>query len=190
MAGTGLMSAFLPAVLGLGWQELGVGIGVALIAVACVGAAWHGFNDFRQKRGKPRLKLEPNYLVIFGLAVALICVAWQFFGGATGGSRSAVQQEPEVPSQDVETHLSLQFGSGIALPVATDLANIWRWYALANIVNIMGPQGQTDQIKTWNIFVTLDKPIDLKQVTIKSSAKLPSYEVKDTSNKTAVIAFI
>lgn len=100
MGGLGALSAFLPGVLAPNWQQIGVGVGTALIAVACLGAAWHGINDFREGHGKPRLKLEPNYLIIFGLAIALIGVAWQSYRGAAIASSTGEIAKITKPFQD------------------------------------------------------------------------------------------
>jgi hypothetical protein len=81
MAGGGLMSAFAPAVIGEEWQAICFSIGAALIVVAALGSAWHGINALRQKRNKPKLMLEPNYLIIFGLTVALTGAVWQQLRG-------------------------------------------------------------------------------------------------------------
>lgn len=78
MAGIGFMSAFLPTVLGLSWQMVGVVIGGALTAVAFLGAVTHTVNKRREKRGQRRLKLEPSHLIILGLVIALAGAIWQW----------------------------------------------------------------------------------------------------------------
>jgi hypothetical protein len=96
MGGAGILSAFLPGVVAPSWQVLGASVGAALFGVACFGATWQGVNDLREHRGQPRLKLEPNYLIIFGLAVAIIGFAWQSYRNAAASRATKSTTTPLV----------------------------------------------------------------------------------------------
>jgi hypothetical protein len=96
-------------------------------------------------------------------AIAVVAIV----GAAYGIGLRSSNKGP--PSQGNDTHLSLKFGLAGSTPVATDLANIWRWYALASIAVVILPDGQRQEIKSWNLFMTFDKPIDIKQVIIEGS---------------------
>lgn len=49
------MSAFLPTVLKLSWQEFGVAIGAALMAISIIGGGWQGINEWREKHNHQKL---------------------------------------------------------------------------------------------------------------------------------------
>jgi hypothetical protein len=69
--------------------------------------------------------------------------------------------------------------------------NIWRWYALYNATIGIAPDGKETLLrKTWNVFITFDKPVPVKQIRVDAGgAALPTYEVKDFSTRPAVLAF-
>jgi hypothetical protein len=74
-AGLGLLSAFLPTILGLSWQKLGAGVGTFLVLLSLVGGTWEGVNEWRAKHKKEPIVFEPVYRVaLCGLGlVYLIC---------------------------------------------------------------------------------------------------------------------
>jgi hypothetical protein len=82
VAGAGLMSAFASTILPQNWQWLGFFVGVSLVGVACLGSAWHGLNVFRESRGQPGLKLQPSYLIIAGLFIAVVGMGWELYNGS------------------------------------------------------------------------------------------------------------
>lgn len=90
-----------------------------------------------------------------------------------------------------ETYLRLQFGTPPTLPVAENLSNIWRWYALANVRVLIGPNGeQRRRTEFWTVFLTLDRPVDVKQVIVETSSGVPPiYEVKDRDARSVVVVF-
>ena len=106
------MTAFLPGVISENFQVLGAGIGCAILVVAATGASWHGLNDYRQHHGKKRLMFDPNYLIIFGLAVALIGVTWQQIRGVSAnsspsasGQSSSTTTKKKYFAYDIEARL-------------------------------------------------------------------------------------
>lgn len=79
IGGFGALTAFLPTVLSERWQVLGIGAGAALILFAFLGSSWHVINLVRERHGKDRLTLDPNYLIFFGLAIAIIGAIWNAY---------------------------------------------------------------------------------------------------------------
>jgi hypothetical protein len=121
-------------------------------------------------------------------AIILLCFL-TILGFTAVGIFKTVYGSPELIS--VPTELRIQFNSGSTLPFALAQPNVWRWYALYNATIGIAPDGkQTLLSKTWNLFLTFDKPIPVKQIRVDAGgAVLPTYEVKDFSNRSAVIAF-
>jgi hypothetical protein len=86
--GGALMSAFA-STFPESVQTLGRDLGVGLALLGCVAVAWHWDNVWREKHGKPRLKLEPSYLIILGLVIAVIGGAWQLYRNTQPAELSA-----------------------------------------------------------------------------------------------------
>src|ERR1700739_4808256 len=126
---------------------------IGAIALWIIG--WHRKMVSQGKRG-----LDSWYFISLAAVVAIIAIATM----AYGIGRRTVGPARETISQGIDTYLGLKFGPEGTTPTATELANIWRWYALASIVRFIQPNGQQKDIKTWNLFMTFDKPVDVKQV--------------------------
>lgn len=76
-------------------------------------------------------------------------------------------------------------------PQRLNAENIWRWFCL-KIVNINIGEDTTVERETRNtiFFLTFERPVLVGTLEVSSSdISLPSYEVKDLSNRTAIIAF-
>jgi len=103
----------------------------------------------------------------------------------------AVTEKITMPSK-VPTDLRLQFNGGDTLPLGIDQHNIWRWYALTTVFKSLDEKTKTfvEAGRTWTVFMTFDKPITFTQIRIDASGgKLPTYEVKDSNNRSAIIVF-
>jgi hypothetical protein len=131
--------------------------------------------------------------------IVLTGVIWQWrnerslsttVSGTTSVATGPTVPPPPIQGSNVTTHLTLQFGQDRMLPVATALENIWRWYALANIVVVIGKDGKSNEIITWTVFLTLDRPVNPQQVLVTSLSSLPRYEVKDRDSRSVVVAFV
>ncbi len=85
--------------------------------------------------------------------------------------------------------LRLQFGADGATPNAIQTQNVWRWYALTTIFAGTVPAAPV-MARSWTVFLTFDKPLDIKQVVVEADGPLPIYEVKDTDSRSVVIAFM
>ena len=75
--------------------------------------------------------------------------------------------------------------------MAVDLKNVWRWYTLGTIVHGIDQKQQAFEATTnWTVFIAFEKPIKFKQIIVDGfGSSLPRYEVKDSSNRTAIIVF-
>ncbi|MEH2502595.1 hypothetical protein V1290_001406 [Bradyrhizobium sp. AZCC 1578] len=128
-------------------------------------------------------------LPMIGMLVSAICFAgfgvWHLVKSQS--TQAGTPQADVTPASDIDTHLSLKFGGGP--PLANHLSNIWRWYALANVVVIVSPEGRKE-IKTWNVFLTFEKPVNASQIVVSSQSALPEFEVKDRESRSAIIAFM
>ena len=186
--------------------------GPFLFALAAVtGGAWFLWADyfFRHWAESIRATTRPlsiknvdrrlvamTLMFIFATGLAL-SAGWFVYErrGASSNANTAVKsigssppQPTEVALTTAETRIKLQFGGSNEIPVGIELHNIWRWYALSNVVILNLPEGQRE-IKTWSVFLTFDKPVDVKQVLVSVPGNR-RYEVKDTSPRSAVIAFL
>lgn len=165
-------------------------INIALLIIGVVtclfeaGIAWMILQDYRKVRGMPELspkRLGLLSVLSLGPLLALLLL-WLF---ATN-----IRPKSEVPGEQpvvmksvvaVPTYLRLQFNAPTTLPVAVDKQNIWRWSATR--IN-MG------QFHAWFIAVTFDQPVSFQQIQIDGSGStLPTYEVKDSSNRNIVAVF-
>jgi hypothetical protein len=159
---------------------MGYLVALGFMVLAVVG--WHSRRKAVGKRG-----VDSWYFIALSLVVAMVAIGVAAYGvGLRAGNKD---KDSPSPTQGNDTHLSLKFGPAGSTPIATDLANVWRWYALASIAVVVLPDGQRKEIKSWNLFMTFDKPIDAKQVIIEGGG-LPQYEVKDRDSRSVVIAFL
>jgi hypothetical protein len=156
-----------------------IGFILTLGCIAYAVRAWH-----RKRREAGKRGMDSWYFISLAFVIAIAAVGAAAYGI---GTRSNASQG--VPSQGSDTHLGLKFGPSGTTPVATDLANIWRWYALKSVAVVILPDGQRKELPSWNLFITLDKPVDAKQVLIEGDA-LPQYEVKDRDSRSVVVAFM
>ena len=118
--------------------------------------------------------------------VGAVALSWWLVASVKTERREETIMKPHA------THLRLQFNVGNAIPFAIEQGNIWRWYALANIFQPIDPSGKKklEGIRVWTLFLVFDKPIAVKQFRIDGGgATLPIYEVKDSSQRHAVISF-
>lgn len=162
---------------------LGYLLTIGFVIYAIIG--WHRRRIAGGKRG-----VDSWYFIALSLVVAGVAIG----GAAYGiGLRSSVAPDTgktsSTPTNVSDTHLSLKFGPAGSTPISTGLANIWRWYALASVAVVVLPDGNRKEIKSWNLFMTFEKPIDVKQVVIEGGS-LPQYEVKDRDSRSTVIAFL
>jgi hypothetical protein len=179
------------------------GIAIAIAVTVAFVLYWH-----RQQRAAKKPGMASwQFIVLCFVAMILAAAAGGYGLGLMVSADRAKQPASSVDAKtdivtgpttppttpqgpNLNTHITLQFGHGTALPVATVLENIWRWYALANVVVLKRLDGgPSTEIKTWTVFLTLDHPINPQQVIVTSPTALPPYEVKDRDSRSIVIAF-
>jgi hypothetical protein len=106
----------------------------------------------------------------------------------------ALQKKPStvVAGDLVDTaELTLQIYGDERAPMRLSYNNIWRWYYLRNIMVIIGKEtGKEVKHVIGNLYLSFDHPV--KVGTLEVSAHgfiLPSYEVKEFTNRYAIIVF-
>jgi hypothetical protein len=75
--GLAFLSAFLPTILDLSWQKLGVGVGIILFLISLIGGTWEGLNEWRSKHNRPPLtypKIPARFLILI-VTVPLMALA-------------------------------------------------------------------------------------------------------------------
>lgn len=68
--------------------------------------------------------------------------------------------------------------------------NIWRWYYLRHVTIFISKEtGQRVERVSPFLFVTFDQPVELGTLEVRSDQPLPRHEVKEFTNRYALIAF-
>jgi hypothetical protein len=114
------------------------------------------------------------------------------FAGVTVYSR----QEMQSPASGIPTELHLEFHNG-QQPHAVEKRNISHWDALnvemaAEVRNPAGKLVGTQTKRVWIVFLVFDRPITVGEVRVRrieGAQLLTSYEVKDRTDRSAVIYF-
>jgi hypothetical protein len=99
-----------------------------------------------------------------------------------------------IPSKET-TMLRLQFVTGQPTPIALRSDNIFQWYvtwsAEATVSFITKSKSNMEGFrvpKTWNIYITFDRPVSYKQLIVQpASHDFPRYEVKYANAVSALI---
>jgi hypothetical protein len=112
-----------------------------------------------------------------------ICFLYIEFGG---------DNEPEI----IRTNMRIQFYGDERIPTEVYSENISNWYAVwspSAIIRTLDANGKEVgyQIfpKTWSIFVLFERPVKYRQlIVLFSSSGFPSYEVKQQTQRFAIIA--
>jgi hypothetical protein len=138
--GLGLLSAFLPTVLGLSWQQIGVAMGVTLILIAVIGGGWEGTNEWRVKHEKSPLKLKKEYVVATCglLLVGVICYL----------------TAPKQPPDNRPALLKLMEAD---FPGTDELRGVWEVHLSETTINYVQVVIHSD-IRTMTKFVTFYVP--------------------------------
>jgi hypothetical protein len=142
-----------------------------------------------------------SYVVGGGFVAAAIVLTFVFFVPFKTQPIVAIPQaqqtavttgNPTEQTSQLPTMLRLQFGGSNTIPIGIDQTNIWRWYALSTTVQGFDPKKKTfvEVAKNWTVFLVFDVPIVFKQILVDANgARLPNCEVKDSSNRSAVVVF-
>lgn len=189
-AGGVLLTAFANR-LPEAYQTLGLVVGLSMLTGAGIGFLLHVIKEWRGGKA-----VEPSDVIILGVAgIALFAVItlgaliWQRTKQSSVAEHSA--QTLTAPAGKIATSLRLQFGDANSLPVGINLENVWRWYALKHIAAGIDKKGKLqERVMSWTLFIVFDNPITIKQLrAVGVGSALPSYEVKDLSDCSAVVVF-
>jgi len=186
-----------PIILMIGTGSI---IALAVSAILSIVWAWRWLREQRDPNSTfnaIRIAARRNVIPIVLAAVAvvgLLLIVVAGVGAYYHFSDQSKQAGPLLPSSTTastpdETRIRLQFGAANTLPTAVEVENIWRWYALQQIVGLLGPN-ERHEVRTWTLFLTLDKPFNANQILVESNEALPQYEVKDRDPRSVVIAFM
>jgi hypothetical protein len=127
--------------------------------------------------------------------------AWAVRGGLLGGFLLiglaaglviADKRNPETESFVDEAEIRLHFYGDDRDPTRLSVSNVWRWYFLKNVMVAVDPNDTNKRAKHvfGTLILTFDKPVKRGTLEVGSpDSKLPTYEVKDFSNRGAVVAF-
>jgi hypothetical protein len=153
-------------------------IGLVGIALAIIFGVWSLAPD-----GWP--KMEP-WAIQAGLLVGVALI------GLAIGLIVSDKRNPKAETLADTAEIQLHFFGDDRTPSRLSFSNIWRWYTLRNIVRSINPL--TGSHRTEHVFVTLfltfEKPVKIGTLEVGSpDGVLPTYEVKDFNNRSAVVAF-
>ncbi len=131
-----------------------------------------------------------NYAPLICLVAAgLLVLAQRIFGSTKTPPSETNRAAVFIPSS-----AKIQFASGNVWPIHVATENI-SWYVVRNQIQIDSFDAaikplSTQTIFTWNLFVSFDTPTTYGQLAIDGNgAALPSYEVKISTQRFAVITF-
>jgi hypothetical protein len=129
---------------------------------------------------------------VLSLIFSTSLVILRFRRGASLSPSLAVAPVAQTLVTPTETRLRLQFNFGNLLPLAIEHINMFRWYTLNFFEIHPDAEGKeaTRRVLITTIFLVFETPISIKQFRIDGSgAALPRFEIKDSSNRHAVIVF-
>lgn len=74
-------------------------LGGSLALWVALAFVWHAINAWREHNKRPRLQLEPSYIIILGLVIALVGVVWQWRSApaTTGRAKTSTFAQKEQP---------------------------------------------------------------------------------------------
>jgi hypothetical protein len=157
-------------------------------------------------------KVEPSHIIILGLAIALVGVAWQWRRAPSPDPHIATLQseigdlrkklaEAEAPTKPGNVVAAVGTTKPQVLPEPSPIAEsrLRLHFRPENegrpnveeLLNIHRWYALNDlrDSKAWTLFVALDKPMNVAQVQVESNEKLPRYLVKDSDGRGAIIVF-
>jgi hypothetical protein len=77
---------------------VGLYAGLLLGCFSAVATAWHWYNGWRERNGKPRAKLQPIYFIGIGLFIAIVGLGWQIVSWPQIGTGTKISLETPDPS--------------------------------------------------------------------------------------------
>jgi hypothetical protein len=131
-----------------------------------------------------------------GIAAALFIVG-QFRGEPAPSSGrelsgGGVQVKSSTVQADqlsiVPTELRLQFNKYLIQPNMIGEQNVWRWAWSNPYFGVKEDDKTKFEFAMWEIFVTFDKPVPAKQISVETSAKT-TWRILDYTTRSAVVVF-
>lgn len=106
-----------------------------------------------------------------------------------GAIYHANQSQHKSVIKPTVTSLTLSFPGNCRTPTPVTNSNIFRWYALSNTFTMLAESGNALISTMWTIVLVFDKPIHIKFLHLNQNiSNFPQFEVKDTSQKHAIIS--
>ena len=165
----------------------------------------------------PKLTVNQRIAIFVPIAVALLGTAawkgpslWQTVTGnnntqtsissAAGGVAVGRDQittqnnysiaQPAVQEFAKSFDLQLETFGDQRAPGQLSLDNVWRWYFLRTILQVFLKTGETVQAEGQTLFIVFDKPVLTSHIAVSAIGfDLPAYEVKEFTNRYAIIVF-
>jgi hypothetical protein len=76
------------------------------------------------------------------------------------------------------------------LPERLSAENIWRWFYMQDSLVMLNQDGTKNiELLTSKLFISFDQPVSVGTLTIRSDKPLAHYEVKEFTNRFAIIHF-
>jgi hypothetical protein len=76
------------------------------------------------------------------------------------------------------------------VPEKLSYENVWRWYHLNTIAEMIDSAGAKKQnLLASTLFISFDQPVKIGTLSVHADKPLPTYEVKEFNNRFAVIVF-
>lgn len=128
----------------------------------------------------------PTWASQAGVASGILVVVFAA-GLYFGSQRKSVGASPVLKDS---AELRLHFYGDDRPPTRIFASNIWRWYYLRNMfVTIDKNTGKEQRYAIPNLFISFDEPVKVGTLEVIADFKLPLYEVKEFTNRFAIIAF-
>lgn len=154
---------------------------ITLIILGAIGSAYSVYRHSHPE------SLKPLPLWVLFLALTWLAIGYNYVVHSRQGSSVRALEPSDV--KETPTKLRLQFNAANTLPLEIGQENIWRWYTLKTVVR--GKDVKTRQpidVAAWTIFVVFDRPVNFRQIRVDTAGMtIPGYEVKDSSQRSAVI---
>lgn len=138
--------------------------------------------DFVSDNWPQIVKFLETGLGTFATVILGFCIlGWAIYHASQSQNKSVIK--PTV------TNLTLSFPGNSRTPTPIKDNNIFRWYVLSNAFSIQTEKGAIPYNTMWTIVLIFNEPINIKFLHLNHNiSNFPQFEVKDTSQKHAIIS--
>lgn len=159
--------------------------GIGLTVIGALACAYSVYRHYHPEAVRP----IPLWMILWVLTWALL--GYDIYLRRSQSLPVAGISITPTSVADMPTYLRLQFNAVNTVPVGLEKGNVWRWYALRTTIEGLDIKTKKPiKLGAWTIFITFDKPISFMQTQIDGAGSvLPTYEVKDSSQRSAVVWF-